>query len=131
MRDLVVGTHEIATKTLDRIGIDIHFTRLLVITVFGERSHLSDDIDYLDLLFIFGIIIPLFVIGLKFWTAPAYLIYNRRMNAFCAPLAMVPIFFADHTDVMLLGILVFLMNGYIFWYHIDPTMDYHNGYRNN
>jgi hypothetical protein len=73
-------------------------------------------------------VIPLFVIGLRFWTAPVYMKYSRRINSCCTPLCFFIIFFSDHMDVLLLGVLVWLMNIYVFWYHIDPPQTQYGRY---
>ena len=73
-----------------------------------------------DVAFIFLIIIPMFITGMRFMTAPVYLNYSCKLTAFVTPLAALPVFWAHHFDVMLLGILVFIMNFYAFWYHVDP-----------
>ena len=66
--------------------------------------------------------------GLRFWTAPAYLKYSLKINSLIIPGITALIFLADHLDVMLLGCVVLLMNFYVFWYHMDPPRtDYAGG----
>ena len=69
------------------------------------------------------IIFPMFIIGLRFWTAPTYLKYSLRINAFSAPIALIPSFFGHHCDIKALGIIVLFMNVYVFWYHADPPYE--------
>mmetsp|Transcript_1301 Transcript_1301/g.1624 ORF Transcript_1301/g.1624 Transcript_1301/m.1624 type:complete len:112 (+) Transcript_1301:2206-2541(+) len=76
-----------------------------------------------DCLMIVFIITPMFVAGLRFWTAPAYLNYRRKFNSFLVPFAMVPLHLGTSWDVFLLGLLVAWMNFYVFWYHTDPPMN--------
>ena len=71
-----------------------------------------------------GLLVPMFILGLKFWTAPIYSAYASKLNACVAPLAMGPIFFSHHIDITLMGIVVLLMNSYVFWYHVDPPAEY-------
>ena len=108
----------------DAIGLDMHFIRFFHLAMFDSRATTSV-IDYAvikdSLLIIFGVI-PLFIIGLRFWTAPAYLKYTLKINAYMVPLTLPIIFGCSHIDVALLGVLVLLMNLYVFWYHIDPPV---------
>jgi hypothetical protein len=67
-----------------------------------------------------GIIIPLFILGLRFWTAPVYINYRRKENSILAILALLPIMYSNDWEVRLLGMLVGWMNIYVFWYHVDP-----------
>lgn len=117
-------------KMTDTVGIDMHFIRFFHLALFDTRaptSVLDSEILKDTVLILLGIV-PLFIIGLRFWTAPAYLKYTRKMNAYLAPATLPIIFGASHIDVVLLGILVLLMNLYVFWYHIDPPVtDYAGG----
>lgn len=70
-------------------------------------------------MFIF-ITLPLFLLGLKFWTAPAYLRYKSKLNTILAPIAFIPIFYSNHIDMVFLGLLSCIMNCYVLWYHSDP-----------
>ena len=86
-----------------------------------QRYETAVDVSIVrDCLLIGIIVIPMFVLALRFWTAPVYLNYTIKLNAFVVPLALVVVFFAQHVDVILLGILVLIMNIYVFWYHVDP-----------
>jgi hypothetical protein len=71
-------------------------------------------------------VIPMFVLGLKFWTAPIYSAYASKANATLAPLALIPIFFSYHMDVRVMGVVVLMMNAYVFWYHVDPPEEYNS-----
>ena len=98
----------------------------------GRSKHLQDLLTMSiikDCSMILLIILPLFVLGLRFWSSPVYLMYTLRINAFICPVALIPIFFCEHIDVSLLGILVLFMNIYVFWYHCDPPVmnDYNAG----
>ena len=73
-----------------------------------------------DIMMIIFLVLPMFIIGLRFWTAPVYMKYPLALNSCITPLSFFVVFFSDHMDVMLLGILVWMMNIYVFWYHIDP-----------
>lgn len=65
----------------------------------------------------------MFIIGLRFWTAPVYLKYNSKINSLFTPLALPVIFYGKHSDIKMLGFLVMIMNFYVFWYHADPSYD--------
>ena len=76
-----------------------------------------------DFLLLIFIVTPMFIIALRFWTAPSYLLYGSRWNATIAPLGFIPIFFSGsgNIDMVFLGILVLYMNLYVFFHHIDPA----------
>lgn len=95
--------------------------RFLYLCLFETRAKatLLDGDTILDCCFLL-IICALFVIGLRFWTAPVYLNYRRQINSAVAPLCLPVIFMASHWDIVFLGLLVLYMNAYVFWYHIDP-----------
>lgn len=100
----------------------MHFTRMFHLALFETRmpSVLKDYSLMKDtLLIVFGVV-PSFIIGLRFWTGPAYLKYTLKINSVIAPFHLIIIFGASHIDVSLLGMLVLVMNVYVFWYHIDP-----------
>merc|ERR1719498_550685 len=100
--------------------------------MFDQRSSLliriHDDNEALlkDMGHLLFIIIPLFIFGLRFWTAPVYLNYRMRFNSFVAPLALLPIFFSHSWDIVILGVVVLWMNIYVFVYHIDPPQNLQN-----
>ena len=106
----------------DSVGIDTHFIRYLYLALFETRLvHVYNSYKVLKDCFIyFFVIIPMFLLGLRFWTAPVYLKYTVRLNSFVVPLALPIVFFSEHLDMMLLGGLCGLMNIYVFWYHVDP-----------
>jgi hypothetical protein len=94
--------------------------------MFDTRSSISPDLALNCSLIVF-IVLPLFIIGLRFWTAPVYTLYALKMNAVLAPVSMVAIFGSTHLDVMMMGAIVFLMNAFVFWYHVDPPVYKING----
>ena len=116
-------------KLTDAIGLDMHFIRFFHLALFDSRPTpiVVDFTIIKDTLMIFLIIIPLFVIGLRFWTAPAYLAYTLQINSFIAPITLPVMFYCSHFDVLFLGMLVTLMNVYVFWYHVDPPVFFQAG----
>ena len=62
----------------------------------------------------------MFIIALRFWTAPVYLNYRLKINALITPFGLPVIIYAENWDIKLLGLLVFWMNLQAFWYHLDP-----------
>jgi len=130
----MMNSYNYVVRTTDVLGIDAHFMRLLILALFEERDGMSNHIPkskiYLDIFLFSFMVVPMFIIGLRFWTAPSYLKYNLRINGITAPLAFIPTFFAYHNDVKMLGALVLFMNMYVFWYHIDPPVDVYNDGRN-
>ena len=80
----------------------------------------------LDCIYLVFIICPLFIIGLRFWTAPTYLNFTLKLNGMVAIVALPLVFIATDWDIILLSALVFYMNAYAFWYHFDPPSNiYH------
>lgn len=130
LQDVVVGAYNAMVRTTDLMGVDAHFVRLFVLALFEERDGRSHHIPSIclwkDILMILIVVVPLFIIGLRFWTAPTYLKYSLRINALAAPLALLPSFFAYHSDVKALGVLVLVMNVYVFWYHAEPPSEYND-----
>lgn len=102
-------------KLADTIGFEVHFIRLLYFTVFDvdlhDRHHYeslySPDL-LLDLSFLLFIIIPLFVLALRYLTHPQATIgpFKSKWNALLAPLGVIPLFFFKDWDILFLSILV-------------------------
>lgn len=69
---------ELGIKTFDRLGFEVHFIRLLYFTVFDvdlhDRHHyphiMQDPSLIIDLLFLVLIILPLFVLSLRYLAQP-------------------------------------------------------------
>lgn len=83
----------------------------------------------LDTLYLVFILIPAFIIGMRFFTAPVYLKYGLKANALIAPCVLPAIFYSSHTDILLMGILTLFMNLYAFWFHADPPREVYSGGR--
>lgn len=129
LQEIMVDSIEVVIRSSDAIGIDTHFIRYLHLALFDSRLvHVYNSYKVLKdvLIWTFGIL-PLFIMGLRFWTAPVYLKYSVRMNSFALPLTMPIVFFCEHLDMMLLGGLCFFMNIYVFWYHVDPPTNVYGG----
>ena len=110
----------------DQVGIvDLHFLRYLHMSLFTHRSAdvFRDPANWEDVAMIVFIVTPLFVLGLRFWTAPVYINYRWRLNSLLLPLCIGPVFFAKHFDVILLGFVVFFMNWTAFYQHLDPPVN--------
>lgn len=108
-------------RVFDKMHVDIHFLRYLYLSMFDGRPpdvlH-SKQILY-DSFLLLVVIVPMFVIALRFWSAPVYINYTLRINAFVMPLAFIVIYTAHHFDIVLLGVLVGWMNFHAFYYHTD------------
>ena len=124
-QEIMNDTISVIIRFSDKFNVDTHFIRYLYLTFFSERLvHTYNSFNVLKDCFIFvALICPMFVIGLRFWTAPVYLMYSLRINSLCVPLCLPVVFFSSHLDILLLGGLVFIMNIYVFWYHIDPPVN--------
>ena len=109
----------------DKLRIEAHFLRYLHLAIFDHRpSHFKFDINTtVDLAFLVLIVTPLFVIGMRFFTAPVYLDYTRRLNSIVAMFALPVILFGFHMDIKFLGVIVFIMNACAFYYHMDPPQN--------
>jgi len=105
------------------IGFDVHFLRYLYLSIFDQRavdpSKFVKNIE--DLAILFFVIVPLYIYGLKFWTSPVYINYTSKMNSLLVPFSMLPMFLSYNVDIILLGVLVFVMNFLVFCYHVDPS----------
>ena len=75
---LLAVLSEWSIRAFDRIGLEVHFIRLIYATVFDvdlhERYHYpspwNDWSLFLDLIFLVAIIIPLFVLSVRYLTHP-------------------------------------------------------------
>jgi len=116
-------------KLTDSFGINVHIIRYLYAALFDQRISvvlLSQALIW-DCVFII-MNIGMFIIALRFFTAPVYSAFARQINACVAPLSLIPVFFCTHYDVMCMSILTGLMNSYVFWYHVDPPEEYQPRY---
>lgn len=122
LQDFLMGGSNCLIVIADKLRIEAHFLRYLHLAIFDHRpSHFEFDVNTsVDLAFLLFIITPLFVIGMRYFTAPVYLDYTRRLNSMVAILAMPVILFGFHIDIKLLGVIVFIMNACPFYYHMDP-----------
>jgi hypothetical protein len=123
---------ELGIRLFDKLGFEVHFVRLLYSTIFDvdlhERHHypplLSDPALVLDILALIAIILPLFVLSLRYLThqvqeGP----YRSRWNALLAPIAVVPCFFFRDWDILFLSVLVLLQNLWVTWRQVDGGDD--------
>ena len=75
---LLAVLSEWSIRAFDRVGLEVHFIRLIYATVFDvdlhERYHYpspwNDWSLFLDLIFLVAIIIPLFVLSVRYLTHP-------------------------------------------------------------
>lgn len=121
LQEILTDLCEFFIRFCDRFSIEVHFLRYLYLAIFDARPKtLITNEVIIDCCLLAFIVIPMFIISLRFWTAPVYLNYNLKMNSFATPFALIVCFMGSHTDIILLGLLVCFMNFYVFWYHIDP-----------
>lgn len=108
-------------KLCDKLQIEIHFLRFLHLALFESRPPIIFDWEHaIDIFGLVFIITPLFITGLRYFTAPVYLNYRLKINAVVLPLAVPYLYLATHWDILLLTVLVSYMNFHPFWYHMDP-----------
>lgn len=131
LQDFMTSIYNATVKSADVLGVDAHFIRLIILVLFEERDsmrHYTPLNSILkDMLMIFFIIVPMFIIGMRFWTAPTYLKYDLKINAMVAPFGIFPAFFSYHDDIKALGAVVMIMNMYVFYHHLDPPYDDKDG----
>ena len=98
LQEIVSDTVGVTTRFLDKAHIEAHFIRYLQLALFDHRPKdvLHDMSVWKDCFWLVVIIVPEFVIGMRFWTAPVYLNYQRRLNSFVAPLCLLPVFLGTH-----------------------------------
>ena len=104
------------------IGMDIHFIRYLHLSLFNHRvvDVKHSQICREDIMLLAFVILPLYILALRFWTAPVYINYTSKVNSLLVPFSMLPMFLSKHIDIIMLGVLVFFMNFLVFCYHVDP-----------
>jgi len=129
---LLAVAAEFSIRGFDRIGIEVHFVRLLYQTVFDvdlhERYHYpavwNDWALFRDLIFLLGIIFPLLVLSVKYLTHPILDgPYQHRINALVAPLGLIPMFFFTDWDILFLIVLVTVQNFWVAWRQLDSADD--------
>lgn len=119
---------EFAIKTCDKLGIEVHFIRLVYYTIFDVDMHsstlnaLAVLRDYnkliplmLDLIFLIAIAFPLFVMSLRYLTSTASEPYLCKWNSLVAPAAVIPMFFSTNLDILILCGLTGVMNAWVAW----------------
>jgi hypothetical protein len=125
---------ELGIRLFDKIGFEVHFIRLLYFTVFDvdlhERHHYpslfaSSDLSLaLDLLFLLGIILPLFFLSVRYLTSSVIRgPYESKWNALLAPLGVVPLFFFRDWDICFMSVLVCTLNMWVAWKQLDGSAE--------
>lgn len=79
------------------------------------------DLISLDAAMMLFIIMPMFLFGMHFYTAPYNRRYRNRRQILTVPLALIPFFFFTNIDIAIMSGIVLLQNGYIAWYQIDQN----------
>jgi hypothetical protein len=115
-------------RLFDKLGVEVHFIRLVYFTVFDidlhERYHypsiFADPALILDLVFLIGIILPLFGLSVRYYTwdvtqGP----YKPKWNVLFAPLGIIVFFFYRDPDVLFMAILVSMANFWVAWRQMD------------
>ena len=129
---MMAYSSELGIKVFDKIGVEVHFIRLLYFTIFDvdlhDRHHypplLSDPALVMDLLFLLVIIMPLFALFLRYLTHPVLSgPYKSRWNALLAPVGAIPFFFFRDWDILFMSILVCMANMWVAWRQIDAGDD--------
>lgn len=121
LQEVLTDSCNLLIRFFDGMYIDIHFIRYLYLAMFDARPPdvLHSQAIFCDSMLLIFIVVPMFVAAMRFLTAPVYINYTLRINAFVLPLALIVVFTATHTDVLLLGLLVGWMNFQAFYYHTD------------
>jgi hypothetical protein len=120
LQEVMTDICESIIKMFDFLQIEVHFMRYLYLAIFETRQQEISTNMKIDCLILFLVIFPCFIIALRFWTAPVYLNFRSKLNAYSVMVSFPLLFFAFHTDIILLLMLVTWMNVYALWYHCDP-----------
>jgi hypothetical protein len=130
---LLAVLSEWSIRGFDRIGVEVHFIRLIYSTVFDvdlhERYHYpspwNDWSLFLDLIFLVAIIMPLFLLSVRYLTHPVIDgPYTNRINALVAPIGLIPIFFFTDYDILFMSLLVCTQNFWVAWRQLDGDDSY-------
>lgn len=117
-QEIIVDTCAVLIRAADKSGIaDLHFLRYLHLSLFSTRPHAITIYEIEDILMLAFIITPLFILAMRYWTAPSYLNYRLRANALALPLAVLPMLWGHHRDINILALAVGFMNYSAFWGH--------------
>lgn len=112
-------------KSVDGLGYEIHFVRLIYLAIFDTSYfELPNQKDYafwfwVDHIEIIIVVLPLFMLGLRFITSPMDYPYSSKLNSLLGPCGVVPLFIYSSIDVLCLSVLVMLMNLYVTSYLMD------------
>ena len=88
-------------KVLDSLGLEVHFVRLLHMTLF-EKSSILQDYESLtefeqktgyDIPILIFVIFPMFFGAMHFYVAPIKRRYTKTTQVLICPILLVPIFF--------------------------------------
>ena len=71
----------------------------------------------------FVCILPLFILAMRYLTAPILPMYSSKLNPLLTPLAIIPFFFFNDYDILFMSIAVFLVNLVIVWRMLDRDED--------
>ena len=105
---------------MDRAGFEGHFIRFLYLALFeGEEEEMSFgnnesphtteqifDLISFDNALLYGIIMPLFIVAMHFYTAPFKKKYRNKVQILLLPLAFVPLFNYTNIDIAIMGAIV-------------------------
>jgi len=138
---------EMWIKFFDRLGFEVHFIRLVYLTIFQTKYLNESTFDppelkgymnrdtILDHLFLGLIILPLFLLALRYLTAPGHVMYESNLNCLFTPAAVLTFFFFTNWDILYMGVLVGLLNLLVTWRMLDPDdtswMDYYRQFGHN
>ena len=104
-------------KLFDKLGLEVHFIRLLYYTIFAvdlhERFHYPNPFNdwslFVDLLFLLAIIAPLFILSMQYLTHPVTDgPYRMKWNTLLAPIGVIPLFFFTDFDILIMSVIVLI-----------------------
>lgn len=112
---------ETTIKLFDLMQIEVHYMRYLYLAIFENRqTEILTHNVVVDCLILVIVLLPCFIIALRFWTAPVYLNFRSKINSYSVLLSFPLVYFASHPDITFSLMLVSWMNAYALWYHCDP-----------
>ena len=115
---------------MDKVGVEVHFIRLVYFTIFDQSLAESNQYFgfgeswywlalFIDTFHLLLIVLPLFVLSVKYYTASAVKPYTSGANALLAPIAVITLFFFQNYDILWMAIMVLTTNLWVSWKQMD------------
>jgi len=117
----------------DRVGIEVHFVRFVNHAIFDTNVSInrvkdmatdpykffSDPEIIIDAIWMFLVILPSFILMLRFLSYPPDKRYTSKLNCLIAPICLLPLFRFNSWDVCYLSVISAIGNFYCFYYMVE------------